>query len=95
MISEVANWNPKKNERGISGLTAGEFRGLYNKKTNYTQPYGTNYAPLVFDATWAIAIALNTTQQKIVSTGRCCLRLYMEWIYLCDELIYVSLKILL
>ena len=55
----------------MSGLTAQEYLDIFNERTNYSKPFGQAYAPLAFDAVWAIALALNTTVQKMAALGKC------------------------
>ncbi|ELU17592.1 hypothetical protein CAPTEDRAFT_42446, partial [Capitella teleta] len=48
---------------GISGLTSTEYWSEFNRLTNYQSPHATNLATQMFDALWAIALALNDNEQ--------------------------------
>ena len=57
--------NPE-DQATLSGLTPTQFLAIYNKRTNYTTPLGTNMMPQAFDAIWAMAVALNNTQRLLM-----------------------------
>lgn len=57
-------------EKGVAGLNVEEFLNLYYEQSNYTKPYGWEYAGPVYDAVWALALALNSTVQKMMQNGK-------------------------
>ena len=54
---------------GISGMTPEDFNMLYDQKTNYTSPFATNLVTQAYDAIWAMALALNATENRLIEMG--------------------------
>ncbi len=57
-------------EQGFSGITPEEFNQMYNIRTNYTSPFGTSVVSQAYDAVWAMALALNATENQLIEIGR-------------------------
>ena len=57
-------------EVGLAGMTSSQYLELYDKKTNFSRPFATNLAPQAHDAIWAMALALNATEQQLIHQGR-------------------------
>ena len=58
------------NARSIAGITASEFAALYQEKTNYTSPFGTNLVAQIYDAVWAMALALDAAERELIQSGK-------------------------
>ncbi len=54
----------------ISGITPEQFDQLYDIRTNYTSPFGSNLVSQAYDAVWAMALALNATENQLIEMGR-------------------------
>ena len=68
-VSDLA-LNPS-GQAGIAGITPAEFMELYNERTNYTHPLGSDLVTMSYDAVWAVALALNATEIQLIATGLC------------------------
>ncbi|XP_041351003.1 gamma-aminobutyric acid type B receptor subunit 2-like [Gigantopelta aegis] len=59
---------PDLHEQDDNGLTLQQFMDDYNKKVNYTEPPGYEWAQTGYDTLWAIARALNATMADLENT---------------------------
>ena len=74
---------------GLAGITPTEFLDLYNNRTNYGQPHGSNLVAQMYDAVWAMALALNKTEAHLVAAG------YAMFTFLCNTPTKASHKLLI
>ena len=56
-------------EPGISGINSMEYTEEYDERTNHERPHASNMAPMMFDAIWALALALNETEIDLREMG--------------------------
>ena len=58
-------------QAGVAGITPAEYMELYNERTNYTHPLGSDLVAMSYDAIWAVTLALNATETQLIATGLC------------------------
>ena len=69
LLTGVVYLNPRE-EKGLAGITAQQFLKIYNERVDYRSLNGDSMVGQGFDAAWAVALALNRTQQILEERGK-------------------------